>query len=257
MHETRNLNGRTVLASNSVLFVASAQAGAAGQLDAFATELVARGCTIHSQSAESVAIYRFETFVTPLLSVAHAAMEGKALAVSATMAVKVVVDGRPMPSPKSVDIGVTLAREARPGMLVLSLRLASLLSATEPECSGLLHTAGVRMADGRKRAVVRFDDAKDAGPVSSGGMGQVVGRLPREIADRLVQRIYQRVSVTVPDISERAVRHAVTARDSAVAIAKDLTRQAPRESHATIRLIVDDEVRWIRLRREPSNASNP
>jgi hypothetical protein len=256
MYETRNLNGRTVLASNSVLFVAAAPAGEAVALDGFASRLVARGCTIHRQTADSVALYRFETFVTPLLSAAHAAMQGSNLSVSATMAVKVVVDGRPMPSPKSVDIGITLAREASPGALVLSLHLASLLGATEPESAGRLHTAAVRMADGRQRAVVKFDEAIDPGPASGGGMGQVMGRLPRELVDRLVQRVHQRISLSVPDLSERTVRQAVKSHDSAIAIAAELTRHAPPQSHAAIRLIVDDEVRWIRLRREPSSSGN-
>jgi hypothetical protein len=254
MHETRNVNGRTVLASNSVLFVAVAPAGEAVALDSLTTRLVARGCTIHKQSADSVALYRFETFVTPLLSAANEAIDGTGLSVSATMAVKVVVDGGATPSPKSVDIGITLAREARPGTLVLSLRLASLLGATEPECSGLLHTASVRMADGRARAVVTFDDEIDPGPSSGAGMGQVVGRLPRDLADRLVLRIHQRVSLSVPDLSERAVRQAVRTNDSALAIAAVLARHAPPETHAAIRLIVDDEVRWIRLRRESGRA---
>jgi len=245
-HEIRHVNGRTVLASNSVLLVAVAPARAQVQLDTFATQMVAHGCSIQSQTPESVALYRFDTFVAPLLATAHAAQRGTPLAVSATMAVKVRVDGAQRPSPKSLDIGATLAREASPGALVLSLHLASLLQATEPECASMLHTASVPMADGRKRAVVTF--APD-GPARGGvDAGQIVGHLTPELADRLVHRIYQRIYAAVPEVPERVVREAVRAGGSAQAIAKTLLRYAPPESHAAIRLIVDDEVRWIRVR---------
>jgi len=254
MHETRHLQGRTVLASNSVLFVATAPARAADQLDSFATYLVTHGCAIHSQIDETVALFRFETFVTPILIAAHAAIQRTRLAVSATMAVKVRIDGRYMPSPKSLDIGATLAREASPGRLVLSLHLASLLQATEPECAGLLRTSSVPMADGRERAVVTFD-ASSVGKAaaSDGGIGQVIGTLSPELVERLVYRIYQRIHALAPSLSERAVRRAVKAGSSAVAISADLTQRAPADAHASIRLIVDDEVRWIRVRREPSS----
>jgi hypothetical protein len=254
--ETRNVHGRTILASNSVLFVASASAHGAARLDTFASDLVAHGCAIHAQSAERVALFRFETFVTPLLVAASAAIDRTGLAVSATMAVKVLVEGRQRPSPKSVDIGTTLAHEASPGQLVLSLHLASLLQATETECAGLLHTATVRMANGRERAVVTFNAATASGPASRGGMGQVMGRLSKELFERLVYRIYQRIHAAAPGVNEQVVRQAVKAGDSAVAIAQALLCHVPRESHAAVRLIVDDEVRWIRVRREPSGVGN-
>lgn len=244
-HETRSVGGRVVLASNSVLLVA---VGGTAGLDAFAADLVAHGCAIHAQSPARVALFRFETFVAPLLAAAHAAIERETLAASATMAVKVRVAGRAAPSPKSVDIGGTLASEAARGELLLSLQLASLLQATEPECAGLLHTARVRMADGRERAVVRYSAATAAGPTSRAGMGQVVGRLSSEHVARLVERIVQRLRPIAPAVDPRLVRRAVAAGDSALKIAQALQTHVPREGHAALRLIVDDEVRWIRLR---------
>ncbi|MCU0937954.1 MAG: hypothetical protein MUC86_02170 [Burkholderiaceae bacterium] len=254
-HEVRHVHGRPVLASNSVLFVAAAAAGAEVQLDTFATHLVSHGCSIQSQSAQSVALYRFETFVAPLLTAAHTAVRRTGLAVSATMAVKVLVDGKHRPSPKSLDIGTTLAREASPGTLVLSLHLASLLQATEPECSPMLHSASLPTASGRARSVVRFEPTGSPPAAGAGDIGQVVGTLTPELAQRLAFRIYQRIDATAPGVPERVVREAVKSSHSATAITQALIRHVPPESHAAIRLIVDDEVRWIRVRGEPAAGS--
>lgn len=248
--ETRLIEGRSVLASNSVLIVASAPAGAAAELDTFAASLVALGFTIHAQTERMVSLYRFEVFVAPLLAAAHAALRGTRLAASATMAVKVRVDGREQPSPKSLDIGTTLAREASPGNLVLSLRLASLLQATEPECSRRLRTTSVPMANGLPRGVVLYDGAAPRRPQTLGSAGQFVGTLPVALIERLVYRIYQRAFAAAPGITEQAVRDAVLSASSAVSIAQRLARHLPSETHAALRLIVDDEVRSIRLRGE-------
>jgi hypothetical protein len=255
--ETRLVQGRPVLASNSVLIVASAPAGSAAELDAFAAHLVALGCTIHSQTGETVALYRFEAFVAPLLAAAHAAVRGTKLAVSATMAVKVRVDGREQPSPKSLDIGLTLAREASAGNLVLSLRLASLLQATEPDCARLLRTTSVPMTNGLPRSVVLYDSGRASRPRTEGGVGELAGALPPELIDRLVYRIYQRAFAAAPGVSEEAVRDAVLSASSAVSIARQLARHAAPETHGALRLIVDDEVRWIRLRRESPGTGLP
>jgi hypothetical protein len=248
--ETRLVQGRPVLASNSVLIVASAPAGAAAELDTFAAHLVTLGFTIHAQTGRMVSLYRFEVFVAPLLAAAHAALRGTPLAASATMAVKVRSDGREQPSPKSLDIGTTLAREASAGNLVLSLRLASLLQATEPECARLLRTTSVPMANGHPRGVVLYDGAASERPQTHGGIGQLVGALPPALIERLVYRIYQRAFAAAPGVSEDVVRDAVLAASSAVSIAQRLARHAAPESHAALRLIVDDEVRSIRLRGE-------
>ena len=254
--ETRVLQGRPVLASNSVLIVASSAAPAVADLDTFAAHLVSHGCTIHSQTETAAALFRFETFAVPLLQAAQAAARRLQLAVSATMAVKVVVEGKPRPSPKSLDIGTALAREASPGNLVLSLRLASLLQATEPECAGLLRTTSVPSANGQRRAVVLFDASSAARPRAEVGVSQIAGTLPAELVERLIYRIHQRALNAAPGMSERDVRDAVLTSNSAASIANKLLRRVPTESQAALRLIVDDEVRWIRVRREASGAAD-
>jgi hypothetical protein len=110
------------------------------------------------------------------------------------------------------------------------------------------------MANGRERAVVTFDTAIASGPAPDGNLGQVLGTLSAELFERLVQRIYRRISAVTPGISERAVRRAVRSCPNAVAIGSKLIQRASADSHTAIRLIVDDEVRWIRLRREPSSS---
>jgi len=249
--DLRQMQGRVVLATNSVLFVAKRQ-GAPAALDAFVADLVAHGCAVHAQSDPCTRVlYRFDTFVAPLLPVVQAAAESGALAVSATMAVKVRVDGRQRPSPRSVDVGSTLAAEAGPGRFVLSLQLASLLQATEPECAGRLHAAKVRMADGRERAVALYSASTGTGRTSVAGAGQMLGRLPEEVGARLAERLSRRLQPFAPDIAVQDVRQVVAGSDSAGAIAQSLMRLVPSESHGALRLIVDDEVRWIRMRGGP------
>ncbi len=252
MREPQQFGGALsrVLPANSLCLTAWSAVDAGDALFSFARALAAQGCTLHSQSAQGVTLYRFDTLITPLLVAAYTAVRRAPISASAIMAVKVTEDGVRKPSDKTVEFGAVLAAEARPGQLVMSLRLASLLQATEPDCSAYMRPDRVPMAGGGERAVVQFHPVRE--PVDRPAtLSPFTGVLPPDRAKLLAERISLRLRAVAPTITASDVIRVVDSGAGALQVAGILGAKVSGDLRTSVQRIVEDEFRSINLRGRP------
>jgi hypothetical protein len=234
---------------NSVCLGFSTTLGVSDDLFRIARELTVQGCALFSNSQRSLVLYRFGAPVAPILAAVYRAVRHSQVGASAVMAVRVQEGEQRRPSDKSVQFGLELAGEAAPGEVVLSVRLAALLEATEASCRRFLHPAMTTTASGTQRAVVRFSTRGGAGRPAT--HSPIAGRLSPErtqlLADRLSARLGAFMSPTVTETMSARLGQG----ESTEQLLAWLWDHVPLHLHHFVRRIIDEEFRTIHVRSAP------